>query len=185
MRIIAGSLKGRQLNTPTGIDLRPTSAKLRETLFNVIGPRISGANVIDGFAGTGAVGIEALSRGAAHVTFIEYDNRAIGLTTENVRRCDIKAGCEIIFGSFKETMKKNFSVDEFDLIFLDPPYEEDGLKEIIKTAESKLAVDGLLVIEHSRRRRAPEAAGRMRRMRTLLSGDSSLDFYQLFLDIDE
>ena len=184
MRIIAGSLKGRQLNTPTGIGLRPTSAKLRETLFNVIGPKISGANVIDAFAGTGAVGIEALSRGAAHVTFIEYDNRTIRLTTENIRRCGIKVGYEIIFGSFKETMKKNFSVEEFDLIFLDPPYDEDGLKEIIKSAEPKLAVDGLLVIEHSKRRRAPGVAGRMRRMRTLLSGDSSLDFYQLFLDID-
>src|SRR3979490_2975864 len=84
MRIIAGTLKGRRLGPPTWEGLRPTSDKLRETLFNVLAPRISGARVLDGYAGTGAVGLEALSRGASHVTFVERDRRAQQLITRNI-----------------------------------------------------------------------------------------------------
>ena len=96
MRVIAGSLKGRRLKAPTWDGLRPTSDKLRETLFNVLAPRIAGARVLDGFAGTGALGIEALSRGAAHVTFVERDRRAQALIAENLARCGIADGYAII-----------------------------------------------------------------------------------------
>lgn len=89
MRIIAGSHKGRRLDAPAWEGLRPTSDRLRETLFNVLAPRIEGARVLDGYAGTGAVGIEALSRGAAHVTFVERDPRAIKLIEANLERCGI------------------------------------------------------------------------------------------------
>src|SRR5690348_2883385 len=89
MRIIAGSLKGRRLKTPTWAGLRPTSDKLRETLFNILAPRVAGARVLDGYAGTGALGIEALSRGAASVTFVERDRRAQGLIEENLARCGV------------------------------------------------------------------------------------------------
>ena len=85
MRIIAGELKGRRLKTPDWAGLRPTSDRLRETLFNILAPRIAGARVLDGYAGTGAVGIEALSRGAAHVTFVEQDRRAVQLIETNLR----------------------------------------------------------------------------------------------------
>src|SRR5918996_2883423 len=87
MRVIAGRLKGRRLKAPAWEGLRPTSDKLRETLFNILAPRIDGARVLDGFAGTGAVGIEALSRGAAHVTFIEADRRAVALIEDNLAAC--------------------------------------------------------------------------------------------------
>ena len=87
MRVIAGTLKGRRLDAPDWQGLRPTSDKLRETLFNVLAPRILGAQVLDGYAGTGAVGIEALSRGAAHVTFVERDPRALKLIEANLERC--------------------------------------------------------------------------------------------------
>ncbi len=89
MRIIAGSLKGRRLDAPDWHGLRPTSDKLRETLFNVLAPRIEEARVLDGYAGTGAVGIEALSRGAAHVTFVERDPRALKLIEANLERCGV------------------------------------------------------------------------------------------------
>src|SRR5213079_3568271 len=91
MRVISGSLKGRRLKAPTWDGLRPTSDKLRETLFNVLAPRIDGARVLDGFAGTGAVGIEALSRGAAQVTFVEKDPRAVALIEANLAACGIEA----------------------------------------------------------------------------------------------
>jgi 16S rRNA (guanine966-N2)-methyltransferase len=89
MRIIAGSLKGRRLDAPDWHGLRPTSDKLRETLFNVLAPRIEGARLLDGYAGTGAVGIEALSRGAGHVTFVERDPRALKLIEANLERCGV------------------------------------------------------------------------------------------------
>src|SRR5687767_14582516 len=89
MRVIAGELKGRKLNAPTWEGLRPTSDKLRETLFNVIAQRVPGARVLDLYAGTGAIGIEALSRGAAHVTFVEKDARAVKLIEENLQRSGV------------------------------------------------------------------------------------------------
>ena len=92
MRVIAGRLKGRRLNSPSWDGLRPTSDKLRETLFNILAPRIAGARVLDAYAGTGALGIEALSRGAARVTFIERDRRAQALIEENLARCGIADG---------------------------------------------------------------------------------------------
>src|SRR5581483_6593272 len=95
MRVIAGSLKGRQLKAPTWPGLRPTSDKLRETLFNVLAPRIAGARVLDGFAGTGAIGLEALSRGAAHVTFVEKNRRAAALIEENLQVCGVDGGYTI------------------------------------------------------------------------------------------
>src|ERR671920_2433132 len=96
MRIIAGTLKGRRIDTPKWEGLRPTSDKLRETLFNVLAPRIAGAAFLDGYAGTGAVGIEALSRGAAHVTFVEQDRRAQELIAANLERCRIENRYAII-----------------------------------------------------------------------------------------
>src|SRR5262245_23898606 len=100
MRIIAGSFKGRRLKAPTGSGLRPTSDKLRETLFNVLAPRIDGARVLDGYAGTGALGIEALSRGAHAVTFVDRDRRARALIAENLAACGLVSGCAIIRASF-------------------------------------------------------------------------------------
>ena len=82
LRIIAGALKGRRIDTPRWAGLRPTSDRLRETLFNILGPRIPGARVLDGFSGTGAVGLEAISRGAADVMFVDHDPRAIALHLE-------------------------------------------------------------------------------------------------------
>ena len=96
MRVIAGTLKGRRLKPPTWDGLRPTSDKLRETLFNILAPRIAGARVLDGFAGTGAVGIEALSRGAAQVTFVDDDRRAQALIAENLAHCGVENGYAII-----------------------------------------------------------------------------------------
>src|SRR5258708_26784513 len=96
MRVIAGTLKGRRLSVPSWPGLRPTSDKLRETIFNILAPRIPGANVLDGYAGTGALGIEALSRGAAAVTFVERDRRAQALIAENPPRCGIAESYAII-----------------------------------------------------------------------------------------
>src|SRR5712672_3379608 len=96
MRVIAGTLKGRRLKAPTWDGLRPTSDKLRETLFNILAPRIAGARLLDGYAGTGAVGIEAISRGAASVVFVEHDRQAEALIAENLAHCGVTGGYAII-----------------------------------------------------------------------------------------
>ena len=178
MRVIAGSFKGRRLVTPRWAGLRPTSDKLRETLFNVVAARLPGARVLDGFAGTGALGIEALSRGAAHVTFVECDRRAAALIAENLGRCGVEEGYAIICAPFREAVGGRLAPRDFDLIFLDPPYDKERLDGILKAAGDRLADAGLLVLEHARRRRAPEAAGHVQWRRTLASGDSALGFYE-------
>src|SRR4051794_13688953 len=104
MRVIAGALKGRRLATPTWSGLRPTSDKLRETLFNVLGPKVADARVLDGYAGTGAVGIEAISRGAKEVIFVESERRAQALIAENLSRCGVEKGCVIIRGTVERAL---------------------------------------------------------------------------------
>src|SRR5262245_26838435 len=127
MRIIAGALKGRKLQAPTWQGLRPTSDKLRETLFNVIAARVPGARVLDLYAGTGAIGIEALSRGAEHVTFVEEDLRAIKLIERNVGQSPVSDRYAIIrfrLGTHqhRNDLLRSLEAKSFDLIVLDPPY---------------------------------------------------------------
>ena len=171
MRIIAGELKGRRLKTPKWDGLRPTSDKLRETLFNVISPRVSGSRVLDHFAGTGAIGIEAISRGASHVTFVDTDPRALKLIAENLRHCGVEDRYVII------RTPQSLPAESIDLAVLDPPYDEPDLTAAIAAVEPLIASGGLLVLEHARRRPAPENAGRLRVTRDLVSGDSALAFY--------
>jgi 16S rRNA (guanine966-N2)-methyltransferase len=175
MRVIAGSLKGRRLMAPTWDGLRPTSDKLRETLFNILAPRIRGARVLDGYAGTGALGIEALSRGAAQVTFVERDRRAQALVAENLARCGVANGYVIIRASIERALEHTHA-DSFDIMLLDPPYDEDA-GAIVAAAGERLAADGVVVLEHARRRPSLETAGRLARTRAVSSGDSVLAFY--------
>jgi 16S rRNA (guanine(966)-N(2))-methyltransferase RsmD len=171
--VIAGDLKGRRLVGPAWDGLRPTSDRLRETLFNVLAPHIAGARVLDGFAGTGAVGIEALSRGASHVTFADRDPRAVRLIEDNLARCGVQdrytvRGVDVAAGRL---------AGEFDIIFLDPPYTVDPCDAVAAVADL-VSAEGRLVIEHARRAGPPASVGRLARTRTLLSGDSALTFFE-------
>src|SRR5471030_920203 len=119
MRVIAGTLKGRRLKTPDWEGLRPTSDKLRETLFNVLAPRMPGARVLDGFAGTGALGIEAISRGASYVAFVDCDPRAAALVAENIAHCGIEGGHATVRASFERgvvSLAANVPFTPFDVI---------------------------------------------------------------------
>jgi 16S rRNA (guanine966-N2)-methyltransferase len=184
MRIIAGTLKGRRLAAPTWDGLRPTSDKLRETLFNVIADRMENARFLDGFAGTGAVGLEALSRGAAHVTFIEQDPRACKLIAQNVERCGVTDGYIIVRGGFggkgmRESARRSplGSLGPFDVIFLDPPYADPVIDAAMRTAMTWLSPSGLLIVEHAARDPIAEPPG-ARLTRDLRSGDSALAFME-------
>src|SRR5262245_32425585 len=176
MRVIAGAHKGRTLKVPDWEGLRPTSDKLRETLFNILAPRIAGARVLDGFAGTGALGIEALSRAAASVVFIEEDRRAQELIEENLARCGIANAYAIIrsaFGRGVAAFRADPAFAPFDIILLDPPYDQSP-EAILATASTAVAAGGVVVYEHSRRQETPVAVTSMTRVRTVRSGDSVL-----------
>jgi 16S rRNA (guanine966-N2)-methyltransferase len=175
MRIIAGDLKGRRLKAPTWEGLRPTSDKLRETLFNILGARIAGARVLDGFAGTGAVGIEALSRGAAHVTFVEQDRRATALIEANLAACGRGDGYTIQSGDVGAVLRRMPDNARFDVIVLDPPYDASGVADALAAAAGRLADEGVIVLERATRRE-PEIPAGLARRRDVKSGDSTLTF---------
>jgi 16S rRNA (guanine(966)-N(2))-methyltransferase RsmD len=177
LRIIAGSLKGRRLKPPDWEGLRPTSDKLRETLFNVLGDHVVGAQVLDGFAGTGAVGIEALSRGAAHVTFVENDSRAIRLLQSNLQHCGVEERYAIIRVDFARAKPLLQTSAPFDVVFLDPPYGRAELAAALAGAESIASAGTRVVVEHAKRDPAPLRAGTLVLTRDLVSGDSGLAFY--------
>jgi 16S rRNA (guanine966-N2)-methyltransferase len=190
MRIIAGTLKGRRLNAPTWDGLRPTSDKLRETLFNILGPRVVGARVLDGYAGTGAVGIEALSRGAAQVIFVDQDRRAQALIADNLARCGVANGYAIIRAGFTRAVATLPADATFDIILLDPPYDQlrlregaiggddRGVEEALGAAAGRLTRDGVLVLEHARRCAPPDSCGPLVSTRQVVAGDSALMFYE-------
>ena len=173
MRIIAGTLKGRRLAAPTWEGVRPTSDKLRETLFNVLGARTESALVLDVFAGTGAVGLEALSRGAAHVVGVESDRRAAALITRNVAACGRAADYTIHSGDALAVLRSMRPWRPFDIVFLDPPYDFSGTHDVLAAAATHLSPEGVLVLERATRVE-PNVPGALERMRDVRSGDSSL-----------
>jgi 16S rRNA (guanine966-N2)-methyltransferase len=174
MRVIAGAYKGRRLASPSWPGLRPTSDKLRETLFNILAPLIRGARVFDGFAGTGAIGIEALSRGAASVTFVESDRRAISLIVANVAECGVPSGYTIRCADVR-TVLADSTDDQFDLVLLDPPYGAAGIRDVLIAAGARLSAEGLVVLERASRY-APDVPASLMVVRDVRSGDSTLTF---------
>jgi 16S rRNA (guanine(966)-N(2))-methyltransferase RsmD len=176
MRVIAGALKGRRLRTPTWAGLRPTSDKLRETLFNLLAPAVAGARVLDGYAGTGAVGIEAISRGASEVTFVEHDRRAQALIAKNAADCGIAEGYAIIGSTVLHAIETLRDGPAFDIVFLDPPYASD-IHDVLQTVGAIVKEDGIVIVEHARRSQPPDAAAGLKRTREVRSGDSSLSIY--------
>ena len=176
MRVIAGTLKGRRLRPPDWDGLRPTSDKLRETLFNVLAPRMPAARLLDGYAGTGAVGIEAISRGARDVTFVERDRRAQALIARNLSDCGITEGYAIIGSTVLHAIETLRDGPAFDIVFLDPPYASD-IHDVLQTVGAIVKEDGIVIVEHARRSQPAAAAGALKRMREVRSGDSSLSIY--------
>ncbi|BCS33581.1 methyltransferase small [Luteitalea sp. TBR-22] len=174
MRIIAGAFKGRVLQAPSWEGLRPTSDRLRETLFNILAPRIAGAVVADVCAGTGAVGLEALSRGAAHVTFVEQDRRAVALIEANVGRCGVSGGYTV---DRRDALATGREGRAFDIVFVDPPYAQRDLAPWVASAAPVLAPGGLVVLEHASRLEPPAAVAGLVLGRRLRQGDSALAFY--------
>lgn len=198
MRIIAGSLRSRSLVAPPGLATRPTSDRLRETLFNVLAPRIEGASFLDLYAGSGAVGMEALSRGAARVEFVEKAPAALKVLRGNLEKLGLRAGFQIhsaAVGAFlrraaavsspeRREKREPYEVlrEPYEVLFLDPPW--DAAEEYAATlgllggAAAGLLADGAVVIaEHRRKEGLENRYGSLERTRLLEQGDAALSFY--------
>jgi len=182
MRIIAGTFRSRPLQAPPGLATRPTTDRLRETLFNVLAPRIHGAAFLDLYAGSGAVGLEALSRGAAHVTFIERAPAALKVLRANLSALAITTGFKIHETSVAPFLRKP-PASTFDLVFLDPPW--DAAEEYASTlnllgdgASRYLAPEAVVIAEHRRKQSLNPSYGSLHRYRLLEQGDAALSFYQ-------
>ncbi len=182
MRVIGGTYRSRRLVAPRGLDTRPTSDRLRETLFNVLSPRIEGAVFADLYAGSGAVGIEAISRGASLVYFVDRVPLAIAALRTNLTALNIKTGFQIVSSSVSVAWRR--ITEPCSIVFLDPPYAADDdyaatLSGIGQNADSLLTPDGIVIAEHSRKMLQPlaECYGPLKRYRVLEQGDAGLSFY--------
>ena len=172
MRVIGGEFRSRRLKSIAGVATRPTPDRLREALFNVLAPRIQGAQFLDLYAGTGAVGIEALSRGAARCVFVEKSRHAAAVLNENLASLGLEARARVILGNVATALARLYG----DIVFLDPPYELDreyGLALGILGA----APPPLVIAQHASRFHLKEDYGRLRRTRLLRQGDNSLSFF--------
>jgi len=173
------------LKSPPSLEVRPTSDRLRETLFNVIAPRIEGARFLDLCAGSGAVGIEALSRGARHATFVDQSRKMCALVKSNLDLCRIDEGENDVIQSealdyLRRVTKKQRGAGLFDIVFFDPPYDSDYLQTLETFglhAASLLSENGLLIVEHRHKNELKDAVGSIIRSRILKQGDSALSFY--------
>ena len=182
MRIIAGHYGGRRLHSPTGNATRPTSDRLRETLFNILAPRLPSARFLDLCAGTGAVGLEALSRGAAHATFVEHSRKMCSLIRQNLTSLAVPDEaatlfCQDVADFLRRVLKQDLAA--WDVVYFDPPYLMDYAPVLeLLSAPQVLAADGLVIAEHHTKKELPELSGNLRRWRYLRQGDASLSFYE-------
>ena len=159
MRIISGSCRGRKLITPKDNAIRPTSDRVRESLFNIIGGAIKEARVLDLFAGTGALGIESLSRGAASAHFLDQSGAACRIIQENIALCQVKKKARVtLWDLSRASLPPTLSGETFDLIFMDPPYNRGFLEQILKKRDILNCLDpgGTIVIEHTPNETIPE-----------------------------
>ncbi len=151
MRIIAGTARSLPLKAVEGTDTRPTTDRIRETLFNILTGEIVDATILDLFAGSGAVGLEAVSRGARHAVFVDHSAKAVSCIRENIAFTKFDAKCEVIRGDFLAALKRMEGRDAFDLIFLDPPYGEGLSAEALSYLRDSSLCDGetLVIVEES------------------------------------
>jgi 16S rRNA (guanine(966)-N(2))-methyltransferase RsmD len=173
MRVIAGEFRSRKLKALPGLTTRPTPDRLRETLFNILAPRIAGVTFMDAYAGTGAVGIEALSRGAASAIFVEKNRAAVEVIRENLRMLGIEKRAEVYTGKAAWVLERLAA----DIVFLDPPYElELEYAQVLDLLGARK--NEMVIVQHASRFALVDEYGALRRSRVVKQGNNSLSFYE-------
>lgn len=175
VRISGGSARGVPLVEPRGVRLRPTSGLVREALFNILGPRVRGARVLDLYAGTGALGIEALSRGAAHGTFLEGEAACVEAILQSLSRAGFGDRATVLRGRLPAALER--IEGPFDLIFMDPPYDDPNREVVLVRLAPLLAAAGTIVFEHATRYNPPVRPAGLHLVDRRTYGDSAIAFY--------
>ncbi|MDD6920283.1 MAG: 16S rRNA (guanine(966)-N(2))-methyltransferase RsmD [Eubacteriales bacterium] len=178
MRVITGKYRGRRLESPWNDETRPTSDKVKEALFSILQMDIDGAVFCDVFAGSGGIGIEALSRGAQECYFIEASNEACKLLSGNIKKCEIEEPYQVLKGDFRAGL--NRIGKKIDILFMDPPYENDLEIEALEiiASEEIMSENGIIVVEHSNHTVLPEEIGRFSKYKSKKYGKIALSFYE-------
>lgn len=180
MRVIAGSQKGRRLIPPRGSGVRPTADRVKEALFSILGERTIGARFLDLYAGTGAIGIEALSRGATRATFVEPDQASLRVLRANLDRCGMATFADVRPRTVEAFLRRPRQPDSvYDIIFADPPYHEDsGLKLLPSLDRAAIMTrDSIVILEHFNKVTVPPEVGRLIRKRQYSYGDTILSVF--------
>jgi len=185
-RIIGGRGKGRRLKAPAGLATRPTAARVRQSLFDILAPRIPGCRFLDAFAGTGAVAFEALSRGARAVVLVDESASAIASIRQNARALGAGPGDVRIFrqDAFVALAALADRGERFDIVYLDPPYGSELYLRALRAIERAglLAPEGVVIAEHFHKSPLPETIGRLARTRSVRIGDHVLSIYGAALE---
>ncbi len=182
-RIIGGEGRGRRLKAPRGQQTRPTGARVRQTLFDILAPVLPGARLLDAFAGSGGVGLEALSRGAGRVVFVDASRAAVEAVRANVAALGAGARASVLRQDARAAISALARAGErFDVVFVDPPYDSPLYEPVIAEAGRVLAAEGFVVAEHFHKRPLPETIGGLVRARLVRVGDHCLSFYRVGQD---
>lgn len=178
MRVIAGTARGMRLVAPPGLAVRPTLDRVRESLFNILAPRIEGAAFLDLFAGTGAMATEALSRGARRAVLVENNREALAAIERNLATTRLAERADIRRLNLPEGLSKISGV--FDIVFIDPPYEFDGNPGLIAQLQAgkMLAPGALVIVEHRTHQPLPDLVDTYHRCRVKVYGQTALAFYE-------
>lgn len=183
MRVIAGERKGIPLKTASGMNTRPTTDKVKESLFNIIGPFFDGGIALDLFAGSGSLGIEALSRGADKAIFIEKDGKAFQALQENIKKCRYEQKSELYKTDATRAVKALIKRDVvIDYLFVDPPYKKIEYYDLVLSLinENKISNEGIIVCEHSSFVELPEQFNEFKRSRQEVYGDTVISIYRTY-----
>jgi 16S rRNA (guanine(966)-N(2))-methyltransferase RsmD len=177
MRVTGGIGRGRRLKVPTGSRVRPTSDKVKQALFNILGDRVAGSAFLDLFAGAGGIGIEALSRGAGRVVFVDASRDSLNSIKQNLEQTGFGDRAEVVLSKAASFLKKPSG--PYDIVFLDPPYAEETAPLLEQIAGARiLKPDSILIAEHFKKQPSPERAGSLERYREARYGDTVLAFYK-------
>jgi 16S rRNA (guanine(966)-N(2))-methyltransferase RsmD len=180
VRIISGEAKGRTLKMPRSDLVRPTADRVRETIFNVLGQQLSGERVLDLYAGAGGLGLEALSRGAGHATFVENAREVMPTLAGNVRDLGFASRSTTLLKPVERALPQLAGGRPFDLVFADPPYAQRALTMVLEglDAHGLVAPGGTVVLEHDKRESLPERVGSLARTDERRFGDTAVSFYE-------
>jgi 16S rRNA (guanine(966)-N(2))-methyltransferase RsmD len=182
MRVIAGVHRGRRLLGPKGQAIRPTSDRVKEALFSILGERTRGARVLDLYAGTGSIGIEALSRGAAHVTFVESHREGLRLVESNLRQCGLEQSAHICACQARQFFgRSTHGSGPYDIVFCDPPYElaPDLIALANEWDRRWLADHAVVILEHGSNTVLPTILGPLSQVKRYEYGDTALTRFQM------